>query len=351
MVRLLPLTFALLLASCETRSPGPTSAPPEKPVLSRKDLPEEHAKAVLAKVGDRTITLGDYVSALERMDRFERLRYQTPERRKLLLDEMIEMELLAREAERIGLDKEPETRAYLQQLMREEVLRELRDKAPRPEEVPAADVAAYYAAHPDDFVDPERRRVAVIALGDAKTAQEVLDQVREADAKRWGEVARERSLLKGPAKSSAEAARPPLEFEGDLGLTAATKDERGRNPSVPAEVNEALFRIDEAGKVFPEVVASGGRFYVVRLLAKSPARKRLLEEAETVIRAKLVQLEIAKAEAALKAELAKKYPVEIDDAALAAVQIPKGGPGRAPDVGSIAPTSAAPAPKPSSTAP
>jgi peptidyl-prolyl cis-trans isomerase C len=302
-------------------------------------------------VGDRTITLGDYVSALERMDRFERLRYQTPERRKLLLDEMIEMELLAREAERIGLDKEPETRAYVQQLMREEVLRELRDKAPRPEDVPPPDVAAYYAAHPDEFVDPERRRVAVIALGDAKAAQEVLDQVRDADAKRWGEVARERSLLKNPAKAGAEPGRPPLEFEGDLGLTAGTMDKRGQNPSVPTEVNDALFRIEEAGRVFPEVVASGGRFYVVRLLAKSPARKRLLEEAETVIRAKLVQLEIAKAEAALKAELAKKYPVEIDDATLASVQIPKGGPGRAPELSSVAPTAAAPAPKPSGTAP
>jgi peptidyl-prolyl cis-trans isomerase C len=346
------IALVALLGACESNTKETPTAPAGS-VVSRRDLPEERAKAVLAKVGDRQITLGDYVTALERMDRFERLRYQTPERRKVLLDEMIDVELLAREAERLGIDKEPETRAILQQLLREEVLRELRDKAPKAEEIPEAEVSSYYAAHPEEFDDPERRRVAVIALADANAGKEVLAAVSEADPKRWGEVARQRSLLPSPPKGSADAARPPLELEGDLGLTSGPGQVRGQNPKVPNEVRDAVFRIDAQGAVYPELVASGGRFYVVRLLSKSPARKRSLEEADTVIRARLVQERISKAEAELQAELARKYPVQIDEEALASIQVPQGGPGREP---ALAPTASAQpsgsaAPSPSGTAP
>jgi hypothetical protein len=81
-------------------------------------LDPEQAKRVLAQVGERVITLGDFAQALERMDRFERLRYQTADRRKLLLDEMINTELLAREAERRGIDRLPSTQAALNQTPR-----------------------------------------------------------------------------------------------------------------------------------------------------------------------------------------------------------------------------------------
>ena len=56
-------------------------------------LTPEQAGQVLARVGDRVITLGDYAAALERMDPFERMRYQTEDRRQALLDEMINVEL------------------------------------------------------------------------------------------------------------------------------------------------------------------------------------------------------------------------------------------------------------------
>jgi hypothetical protein len=51
-----------------------------------KLLTDQQASQVLAKVGDNAITLGDYTAALEHMDQFDRLRYQSPERRKELLD-------------------------------------------------------------------------------------------------------------------------------------------------------------------------------------------------------------------------------------------------------------------------
>src|SRR5262249_6250592 len=134
---------------------------------------------------DREITLGQYALTLERMDRLERLRYQTDDRRKALLDEMINMELLAREAEQRGLADKPETRALVQQLQRDEVLRKLRDALPLPEALPAPDVRAYYEAHRGEFDLPEYRRAEQIALPDRAQAQGVLEQALKADGPGW----------------------------------------------------------------------------------------------------------------------------------------------------------------------
>jgi hypothetical protein len=291
------------------------------------------------------------VSALERMDPFDRLRYQTPERRKLLLDEMIEVELLAREAERQGLDESPETQAYLSQLMREEALRQLRDGQPRPEEIPAPEVRAYYDAHLADFADPERRRVAVIALATEQAALEVLGRLGDSDARRWGEIARERSLLPKPPKGTPEAARPPLELEGDLGLTSDTGEARGQNSDIPPAVRDAVFRVQEPGGIWDEPVASDGRYYVVRLVSKSAARTRTFEEAETVIRVKLAEQRVKQAEAALVEQLRKRYPVRIDEAAVAKIPLPPPAPGRStvepPPVGTLpGPAASASGPSP-----
>src|SRR5262245_26327245 len=80
-------------------------------------LAPDLAGRTLAKVGDRSITLGEYATVLARMDRFERLRYQTADRRKQLLDEMINVELLAAEAERRGLADKPETKELERQIL------------------------------------------------------------------------------------------------------------------------------------------------------------------------------------------------------------------------------------------
>lgn len=196
------------LTGCDGCS-QPGVAPPATSSAGRAsvELSAEQRSRVLARVGERTITLGDYVSALDRMDHFERLRYQTPERRKQLLDEMINVELLAREAERRGLDQQPETQAHITQLLREELVSELRRQQPKVEELPASEVKRYYDDHPDEFQDPERRRVAVIATASAAQAKKNLAAVAGKSAKTWGKVARE----------SGAAGGVPLEFEGDLG--------------------------------------------------------------------------------------------------------------------------------------
>jgi peptidyl-prolyl cis-trans isomerase C len=323
--------------ACESTKRGGVAAGPAASALTRESLAPELRDRVLAKVGDRTITLGDYVSALERMDAFERLRYQTPERRKLLLDEMIDVALLAREAERRGLDKEPATEAYVRQLLREEALRRLRDSQPRVEDLPAQEVSAYYDAHLKDFHDPERRRVAVIALPEQKLAVETLEVARSADAKRWGELVRERSRLPAKFQARADGSQLPVEFAGDLGLVTAPGETRGNNARVPEVVRRAVFELRAADAIYERPVEEDGVFYIVRLLSVSPARQRTLEEAQATIRVRLLQERLRRAEQEQQQELRRKYPVLINEEVLAQLKLAPAGPGRPPDLAATPP--------------
>jgi peptidyl-prolyl cis-trans isomerase C len=342
-----------LLVGCEACSPG--RVPETKPAAPAGLAPELAAR-VLARVGDRDITLGQYALTLERMDRLERLRYQTADRRKALLDEMINVELLAREAEQRGLADKPETRALLQQMLRDEVLRQLREALPSPEALPAPEVRAYYEAHRAEFALPELRRVEQIALSDRALAQGVLEQALKTDGAGWAALVARHSLLRGsdadprPARSalsneqsgrgptpdSASAgrsqppvasagdgteSRPALMLAGDLGFVSAPGSPTD-NERVPEPVRAAVFQIDSIGGVHPELVSHEGRFYVVRLAARTEARERSLGEVDSVVRVRMSAEQKAAAEADLLARLEREIPVQVDAAELERVPPP-----------------------------
>jgi len=262
------LLVAALASACGKKQDAPQPSASASASAGPRPLSPELAAKVLAKVGDRTITLGEYAATLERMDPFERLRYQSPDRRKQLLDEMIEVELLAQEARRRGLDKKPETEERLRQLMRDELLGDVKKGIPGPSELPEPEVRAYYEGHKDEFNEPERRRVAAITLASEAEAKRVLAQAQGATAEAWGKLVERH----GKAKKLRPGPPPPLELAGDLGIVGPPGDARSANPRVPEPVREAAFKLAKIGDVYDGIVKEGADFYVVRLSGKTDAR-------------------------------------------------------------------------------
>jgi peptidyl-prolyl cis-trans isomerase C len=312
------LVLAATIAFACGEKPGTGGLASGSASSSAGGLPPELAKKPIAKVGDRVITLGEYAATLDRMDQFERLRYQTPERRKQLLQEMIDAELLATEARKRGLDKQPEVEERTRQLLRDELLRDLRRGVTPPGQLPDAEVRAYYEEHKQEFDEPERRRVAVIAFDDQARATQVLAKAKTASAADWGKLVKEHSVDK-EARVGATAA---LELAGDLGITTAPGVTRGENARVPAEVRRVAFTLGAIGDVAPEVVRDGARVYIVKLTGKTEARRRSYADAERNIRITLVQKKLDAAEKQLETELRQRFPVKVDDAALAEVKLP-----------------------------
>ncbi|WP_437503416.1 peptidylprolyl isomerase [Sorangium sp. So ce1099] len=313
---LLAISLAALVAGCdEPALQVPADA--GDPVFG---LTAEQSARVLAKVGDRVITLGDFGRTLERMDQFDRLRYQTKERRRELLSEIIDAELLALEAKRRGLDKDATVEDSIRQILREAMIAQARKGLPAPADIPASEVRAYYEANADKFVEPERRRVAAIVVGDKALGEKVLKEAQKAgSSSAWGELFLKHSLTAPKDKSAST----PLDLAGELGIVSPPGDPRGAHPQVPEPVRAAAFRIGSVGAVSDALVEADGRFYIVRLSGLTGGHRRELAEAERSIRVALLQQKMQDQERALEEELRKKFPVEINDAALASVKLPE----------------------------
>jgi parvulin-like peptidyl-prolyl isomerase len=322
----------LLLAAAWVQAVGCREKPKQLPVpaASASTLPghltPELSRQVIAKVGDREITLGEYAETLERMDPFERIRYQSADRRKLLLNEIIQVELLAEEAKRRGLDKQPETQERLRQILKDELLRDVHRQVPGPNDVSEADVHAYFDAHHDEFKEPERRRVAHLVLATEAQAKAALQKAEGASAADWGKLVSDVSLDK-PAKSAAPS---PTELAGDLGIVGPPGHPRGANPRVSEALRAAVFEIAKVGDVLDRIVPDAGRFHIVRMTGRTEARDRSFQDSERTIRVALVQQKIREREEQLEAELKQRYPVTVDDEALARVWVPEADAGAAP---------------------
>jgi peptidyl-prolyl cis-trans isomerase C len=310
------------LAGCKATPSSPTS---DAGVAASGALTPEQAAQVLARVGGRAITLGEFEAALENMDQFDRMRYQSPERRKELLGEMIDVTLLADEAREKGYDQDPVTQQELREILRDAMLEKAREGVPTPGDIPVEEVRAYFEAHRADFQDPERRRVSAIVVATEAGAAATLAAASQAGPAQWGELVRARSI-DAMARSST-----PIDMAGDFGFVSPPGDPRGANPRVSEEVRAGVFDIDKVGDVLPRVVTSGGKYYILKLTSRTDAHDRTFEEAERQIRVKLAEDKIHAREEALLDDLRKEYPVKIDEGALAQVivELPgvDGGPG------------------------
>ena len=188
---------------------------------------------LVAKGGEVAVTVAEFQAALDRQSRA--IPYTELSQKKELLDRMIKLEVLAHEAERRGLDKDPD----VQQALRQILLRKL-EQAAFPEgdptkEVSEADARKYYDEHKDDYVKPKRVRLSQIffvagpkdraAKGEA--ARRALARVKSEERKNAGAfavVAREVSddpVLKQSGGDLGYRSREELEKQLGTAVAAA----------------------------------------------------------------------------------------------------------------------------------
>ncbi len=317
-VLFLPVFLLVLGAGCDEAALQnvPSTLTATEPVGG---LSPEQAARVVARVGDRNITLGDFARTLDRMDPFDRLRYQTKERRRELLQEIIDVELLAQEARRRGLDKRPDVADAIRQLYRDALLSKLRDSLPMPAAIPAEEVKAYYDANAEKFNEPERRRVSAIVLSNKADVDKVLKlAVATKNATEWGQLFLAHSI------NAPKTKRPndPVDLAGDLGLVGPPGDAKGANTKVPEAVREVAFKLPAVGAVHASAVELEGKFFVVRLSGVTAGHKRTVQEADRTIRVAILQGRLQELERKLDQDLRAKFKVELNDKALADIKLP-----------------------------
>lgn len=322
----LVLALALTpLAACGEKKPkgDPGTEVPATPAASAAEhgLTEEQAKQVLATVGDTKITLGQFAERLGSQSPYLRARYNSVERRREFLDNMIKFELLALEAKRRGHDEREEVVRVREQRMVQQMMKELFDEqGVKLSDITDQEIQAYYDAHRVEFHKPAQVRASQIRLAAKPAALAVLAKARAArdDMQTFRALAKEH-----------DTDPQTRERLGDLRFFS--KDGGPDEPSVPKALREAAFALEKVGDLHPEVIESEDAFYVLKLTGKRDAMDRTLDDARRLIQNRLWREKREHAIEAFVAELRKKAKVEEDLALLDQVKvdldapIPEGG--------------------------
>ncbi|MCA9581760.1 MAG: peptidyl-prolyl cis-trans isomerase [Myxococcales bacterium] len=304
MVPLLLLSVVLLpLAGCGEKE-GASKSTDKGPAEARHGLTAEEAAKVLAKVGTTTVTVGDFADRLAEQSPYLRARYNSPERRKEYLDNLIRFELLAEEARRRGFFEADEVKRAEKQMMIQEMMRKDFDSKFTLASITDAEVKAHYEKHLNEYQKPAQVRLSHILVKDRALAEKIIAELKAGKD--------DSTLFKRLAEAHSIDAESKDVF-GDTGFHTLPKERSaGETSTLPDAVIEAGFSLQANGDLYDKPVASDRGFHIVRLTAKRDALARGIEEVRRSIQHQIRREKRDAAVEALVAELRKKAEVKED---------------------------------------
>jgi parvulin-like peptidyl-prolyl isomerase len=238
---------------------------------------DESRRAQLLVKGDGiSISVGALEDHINRQPPGIRARYIARDEQKALLDSLVRLELLGREAAARGMAESSAVRqtvkdGAVQALVRTEV-----DEKVTAESISKEDISAFYSAHPEEFHHPAERRASHIAVATREQAVALIAEAKKADMRGFSELARKHSL---DAETKLRG--------GDLAFFTLAP---ARDPSlrqVPVPLREAVFALKSPGDTGSEPIQVEAQFSIVRFTGERPERHVTLSEAEGSIRARL----------------------------------------------------------------
>ena len=301
----------LALAACKAQKSGP----------------------VVAKVGDEKITADELKRRLDETSPFLRARYNTLERKKEFLENLIRNELLAQEAQRQGYDKSPAVKEQMKRAMIQELIKHQLDEKLTGADIADDDLKKFYEAHVDDFVKPERARVFHIFLpardtkDKAEAKQKAAALLKDIDAReKKGEV---NAFQTTAMKESKDQLSAPM--GGDLRFLSREELAKAYSP----ELATAAFDLKNPGDKGGPIETPAG-VELVKLQVKTVALNRSFEESKDSIRGRMARERRRHEYDDWMKMLRQNTTVAIDDAELEKVVVegaPQGQPGMMPPVG------------------
>jgi len=154
-------------------------------ILMLNGLPQSFAAGedkVLAHIGNETVTEQDLTEMSNAVPERFRQYYMTPEGRKKTLDYIVNIYVLAAEAEKQGLDKAPDASRLLQftkkDLLARLYLEKLTKDMPPPTE---ADARAFYDTNKSQYTTPESVHLHHVLVKTEKEAKDVLTRLKKGE--------------------------------------------------------------------------------------------------------------------------------------------------------------------------
>jgi peptidyl-prolyl cis-trans isomerase C len=303
--------------------------------------------AVVAKIGDRTVTAGELEDRLAGVPRFQLLTFgATPDavRRKFLDDVILPEILLARGAEDAKLTADPTVEHNLMRAMSNATMRAAREKLGKAGDISMDEVKKYYEANKSHFDTPERYGIWRILCRTREEAVAVLEAAKkEATPQKFTELARDHSVDKATSMRG-----------GNLGFVGVdgTSNEAGLKAD-PAMLKSVLAVKD--GELVPAPVPEGPYFAVVWRRGTVGANRRTPEEAKDQIQAAIYKQKLEDTEKKLLEDLRASELHDFNPELVNSIDVmpgvgdivPRRRPGQVPPLTAIGSGRSAPPPAPS----
>ena len=278
----------------------------------KKAEAEGTADTVVARIGDVTITVRDVLQEIARQPAYKRRQLATKEGRRALLQDMITFEVLAFEAERLGLGKQAGVQFAWKKAMVEAYLKKVFAAELSPGAITEEAVAAYYKKHAAKFKSPETRRAAFIVTRGRKAIETLRKQVVQAISEA---PAKARQIF-GDFVLKHSFHRPSKLLKGDLGIFDRQANPQNRRPRPPVTAVKVAFRLAKENAISAPFRAEGG-WAIIQLTGIRPGKVRTLAEVRMEIRQRLLQERKAEIRRATIKALMDKAKIRIDEAKLA----------------------------------
>ena len=305
--------FALVVAlvsSCQKKTDDAKTGTGKSQAAPGGGAPPQSAeelKTPLAKIDDVTITLGEFQERINRQSPYIRARYTSLEQKKEFLDSLIRFEVLAKEAYRRGLDKDPEVIRTMKQVMIQKLMRDEFDTKVTADTVTDAEMKTYYDANVAEYVKPEEVRVSAIIMKNKAQADRVLLEAK-------GE----------PGKTNKGFRDLVMKYSTDEETKLRGGDLRYLDPQskdAPPAVIKGAFTLLNTGDVSGVIDAGNGVFYILKQTGRRKSMTKSFDDAKAQIRNKLFREKRLQAQKDFIDNMRAKAKIEINEPNLAKVRI------------------------------
>ncbi len=272
---------------------------------------------VVAKGKGISITSDEFKARLDEQSPFIRARYSSLDRKKEFLDNLIRFEVLAKEAERQGLQKDPDVQNTLKKVMVQKLVQKNFQDTAGAANVPEAELQKYYEEHLAEYNRPKRVRVAAVVWNAPQGSPE--------RAKKLALAQKALAKLKVEEKKNTLAfAQIVSEYSEDAATKSAAGDLQFKSQEDLAkahspEVAEAAFKL-KAGETSGIVQAPSG-LYVLKYTGEQPELSRSFDQVKAQIASKLHREKKTKEFDEWLKGLREKAQIAVDDKALEAVEV------------------------------
>ena len=273
---------------------------------------------VVAKVGDEVITAAELKHRLDETSPFLRARYNTLDRKREFLENLVRNELLAQEAQRQGFDKSPAVKDQMKRAMIQELIKHQLDEKLTGADLAEAELKSFYDGHLDDFVKPERARVFHIVLS-ARDPKEKAGARKKAAALLKDIDAREKKGEVNAFQSTAmKESKDPLSAPMGGDLRFLSRDELARAYS--PDLANAAFELKSPGDKGGPIETPAG-VELVKLQVKTVALNRSFDDNKESIRSRMARERRSRDYDEWMKKLRDTTKVVVDDAELDKVQV------------------------------